>query len=70
MAVDTTGFVAKLNNAMPLPNNYEIGDGLNTAGVRWMRTLRGSDNLFGIGENTQRKQFNVKMDHNFSQNER
>jgi hypothetical protein len=70
-AVDTTGFVNKLNNAMPQPNNYETGDGLNTAGIRWTRTLHGSDNLFGIGDPlTERKQINVKIDHNFSQKER
>ena len=70
-ALDTTGFVTKLNNAMPLPNNYETGDGLNTAGIRWTRTLHGSDNLFGIGDPlTERKQINVKIDHNFSQKER
>ena len=51
----------------PLPNNYEIGDGLNTAGFRWLRRPKGIDNLFGSGEATgDRKQINVKIDHNFT----
>jgi hypothetical protein len=52
---------------MPLPpNNYEVGDGLNVAGHRWNRSLKGGMNLWGIVEDTQRKQINVKLDHNFS----
>src|SRR5262249_61902721 len=34
-AVDSTGFVTKLLGKIPTPNNYELGDGLNTAGLRW-----------------------------------
>ncbi|PYS43343.1 MAG: hypothetical protein DMG14_01270, partial [Acidobacteria bacterium] len=30
-AIDPTGYVTKLMGTMPLPNNYEVGDGLNTA---------------------------------------
>src|SRR5204863_8530011 len=25
---------------MPLPNNYTIGDGLNTAGINWVRRIK------------------------------
>lgn len=69
-AMDPTGFVKKLIDFMPLPNTYESGDGLNTAQHRWLRTLHGSDNLFGIGEDTERKQINVKIDHNISSTQR
>jgi hypothetical protein len=66
---DTTGFLAKQLAFAPAPNNYEIGDGLNIAGYRILNHFRGTDNLFGVGEGTgDRKQYNVKIDHNFSSN--
>ena len=53
---------------MPVPNNYEIGDGLNTAGHRWILSRTGADNRFGFGEPVNRKQINLKIDHNFNSN--
>jgi hypothetical protein len=67
--LDLSGYVTRHLAYIPLPNNYEVGDGLNTAGFRWLRHSRGIDNLFGSGEATGlRKQFNVKIDHNFTAN--
>jgi hypothetical protein len=67
--LDTTGFIGRTMDFYPLPNNYEIGDGLNFAGYRVLRHFNGLDNLFGSGESTgKRKQFNVKIDHNFTAN--
>ena len=67
--IDTTGFIGRTLAYMPLPNNYETGDGLNTAGFRWLRHFEGLDNLWGIGEATgNRKQYNVKIDHNLTDN--
>jgi len=66
-AQDPTGFIARFIDMMPKPNNYEIGDGLNTAGSRWSRTLAGVDNLFGVGEDTYRKQINIRVDHYFNE---
>jgi Carboxypeptidase regulatory-like domain len=68
---DPSGFVAKVFNEMPSANNFEIGDGLNTAGNRYVRPRRGADggSVFGTGtpgDNTNRKQINVKIDHNFT----
>ena len=58
---------------MPLPNNYEVGDGLNTAGHRWTRNESGgSEGIFAVGPGTSaltgagRKQINTKVDHNFN----
>jgi hypothetical protein len=72
-AVDPTGFVTKLLGEMPLPNNYESGDGLNTAGFRWTRNENGgTENIFGDagGLNTLtglgRKQINIKIDHHLN----
>jgi len=63
---DPTGYVAKVLGVMPLPNNYEVGDGLNTAGFRWVKSTRGGQNRFGFGTADVRKQLNVKLDHNFN----
>ena len=35
--MDPTGFVRTFFDAQPMPNNYEVGDGLNIAGHRWVR---------------------------------
>ena len=74
-ALDPTGFVTKMMGAMPAPNNYDIGDGLNTAGYRWTRNERnGSESIFQLNDNgltrpdmLGRKQANVRIDHNFNQ---
>jgi hypothetical protein len=68
--MDPTGYIANFMQMMPEVNNYEVGDGLNTAGSRWSQTIRGADNLYGVGEDTQRKQINIRIDHNFSQSHR
>src|SRR5688572_17599421 len=67
--LDTTEYITRAGAFYPTPNNYEIGDGLNTAGYRYLRSFRGVDNLFGSGEATgDREQVNVKIDHNFTSN--
>jgi hypothetical protein len=43
--LDRTGFVSKVIAEAPLPNNYEIGDGLNTAGNRYVRRQSGADGM-------------------------
>jgi hypothetical protein len=68
--MDPTGYIANFIGMTPKVNNYEIGDGLNTAGSRWTQGIRGADNLYGVGEDTQRKQINVRIDHNFNQKHR
>jgi len=66
---ETTGYLTRMLSFVPAPNNYEVGDGLNTAGYRILRGFKGLDNLFGVGEGTgDRKQYNVKVDHNFTSN--
>jgi hypothetical protein len=64
--MDPTGFIDDFLEKLPPVNNYDIGDGLNTAGFRWTRTAEGAENLYGVGEDTYRKQINVRIDHNFS----
>ena len=74
-ATDSTGFVSNLIGVMPSPNNYEVGDGLNTAGHRWVRREKnGNESIFALDDeglnrpdSLARKQINLKIDHNFNQ---
>ncbi|MBL8175967.1 MAG: TonB-dependent receptor, partial [Bryobacterales bacterium] len=52
MTADATSVVARHLAMLPLPNNFQTGDGLNTAGYTWSR--RGTDD---------RNQINIKIDH-------
>jgi hypothetical protein len=51
--LDPSGLMTRIFGIMPLPNNFRIGDGLNTAGYTWSR---GSTDDFDV--------FNVRLDHN------
>ena len=67
---DPTGWVQKeVLGRMPLPNDWTIGDGLNTAGIRFVRRMHGYDTaayLGGGSPDVNRNQFNVRIDHNFN----
>jgi Carboxypeptidase regulatory-like domain len=77
-AIDSTGFVYKtLLQNMPHANFFGVPtggstltpDGLNTASIRWLRARGGNDDgqtTTGLGDHWARKQFNVKIDHNFN----
>ena len=69
-AVDPTGFISNFMKLMPTANNYTVGDGLNVAGYQWTRTLHGGSNLWEIGENNNRKQINVRIDHDIKAGQR
>ncbi|MBI4903814.1 MAG: carboxypeptidase regulatory-like domain-containing protein [Acidobacteria bacterium] len=56
---DPTGTVSRVLAVTPLPNNFRIGDGLNTAGYTWQRR---STNDFDV--------FHIKLDHHFSHHHR
>jgi hypothetical protein len=43
-------------------------DGLNVAGYRWVRRVQGSDTSVGDGADTNRNQYNARIDHNFNSN--
>jgi Carboxypeptidase regulatory-like domain len=80
---DPTGYVAKLLAAMPHANYFYDGstlisgvtpDGLNVAAFRWTQRLNGTSGAAGQGgtapDTINRKQSNVKIDHNFNANNR
>ncbi|HTA46760.1 MAG TPA: carboxypeptidase regulatory-like domain-containing protein [Bryobacteraceae bacterium] len=55
-----------LGKYMPLPNNYSIGDGLNTAGFFWQQRLNGFDGATGQSPNNDRNNFTVRLDYNIN----
>jgi Carboxypeptidase regulatory-like domain/TonB-dependent Receptor Plug Domain len=71
---NTSGQIAKVLAAMPQANNFfdPSSDGLNLGTDRWLRTLRIGDptfyneTLIGNDPYSNRKQFNIKIDHNFN----
>jgi hypothetical protein len=71
---NTGGYFAKVLAGMPQANNFfdPSGDGLNLATDRWLRTLKIGDPVFynetliGNDPYSNRKQFNIKIDHNFT----
>jgi hypothetical protein len=65
-APDKSGYVQKFLDLTQKPNIYNTGDGLNWGGYKWTRTNHGQDNVYGVGEGPNRKQINVRIDHNFS----
>ena len=48
---------------MPLPNNYQIGDGLNTAGFQWLQPQNGFDGATGQSPNTNRNHLTLRFDY-------
>jgi hypothetical protein len=69
-APDTTGLIRKFLDAMPRANRFDGGDGLNTAVHEWLRGSRSDGGLdigAGTDTDTDRKQINLKLDHNFNQ---
>jgi len=68
-APDTSGLIRKYLDAMPHANRFDGGDGLNTAVNQWVRGGRSSGSLAigaGTDVDTDRKQINTKIDHNFN----
>src|SRR5262245_32136735 len=76
---DPTGYVGKLLAAMPHANYFYQGnaligttnvDGLNVAAFRWTQRLNGTAGTAGQGgtapDTINRKQINLKIDHNFN----
>jgi hypothetical protein len=65
--VDPTWFGPQyLAKYMPLPNNYSVGDGLNTAGYSWQQRLDGLDGATGQSPNNNRNNFSIRVDYNIN----
>ena len=48
---------------MPLPNNYTVGDGLNTAGFQWQQPENGVDGSTGQSPSTNRNNYTIRFDY-------
>jgi hypothetical protein len=72
-AMDPTGYIGKVLSAMPHANYFGAGDGLNTAGFQWVRGTQGQGGVnaaAGVSPFVNRKQINIRIDHNFSSRHR
>jgi hypothetical protein len=65
---DPSGWIQMAISRMPEPNDFTVGDGLNTAGIRWTRRRRELDDVTGSAPNVDRDQINLRLDHNFNAN--
>ena len=71
-AYDPSGYISRFSALMPVANDWygggngSWGDGLNVADLKWTRTTRGQDTVYGVGEDNQRKSITAKIDHNLS----
>jgi hypothetical protein len=65
---DPSGYMQKVILArMPSPNDFTVGDGLNTAGIRFTRRYSGLDvNTGETYDTNNRNQLNIRLDHNFN----
>ena len=66
--IDTSPYMQETMARMPLPNEFTTGDGLNTAGIRFVEKIKGFDLQNGNGSNVDRDQYNLRLDHNFNAN--
>jgi hypothetical protein len=61
--IDPTWYGTEYLSRMPQPNDWTVGDGLNTAGFRWRRPLDGQDGATGQSQNTNRDHFTARVDY-------
>ncbi len=66
-SIDPSGYIASMLAKMPMPNDFTVGDGLNTAGYRWTRRSNGNDpGATGVVNDNDRNQYNLRIDHTFN----
>jgi hypothetical protein len=61
--IDQTWVGPQYLTRLPLPNNYTVGDGLNTAGYQWLRPEAGLDGSTGSSPDTNRNQLTARVDY-------
>src|SRR5262252_251118 len=57
-----------LTKEMPSPNDFTIGDGLTTAGIRWLQRYDDLNGGNSVGNLNNRKQLNTRIDYQVSKN--
>jgi hypothetical protein len=61
-------YILETLRRMPKPNDFTTGDGLNTAGITWVRRTSGIDNAAGTSQDTNRDQLNLRFDYQLTAN--
>jgi len=61
--IDPVWVAKELLPRLPLPNDWTQGDGLNTAGYRWLRRHDGSDGATGESTDTNRNHLTARLDY-------
>lgn len=70
-AIDPVWFGPQyINKYMPLPNNYTVGDGLNTAGYAWQQPENGVDGATGQSPNTNRNNYTLRFDYQINERQK
>jgi hypothetical protein len=64
--ISTNSYWRYVLGQMPLPNDYTVGDGLNTAGFRWQRPIKGLGGGNNVGNENNRDQLNLRFDYQLS----
>ena len=54
-AISNNAYLQETLRRMPAPNDFTVGDGLNTAGISWVRRVSGDDNAAGTSQDTNRE---------------
>jgi len=66
--IDPVWFSSQFLPRMPLPNDWTIGDGLNTAGFRWRQPNEGLDGATGQSQNANRNHLTTRIDYQLNPN--
>src|SRR5215471_17733567 len=61
--IDPVWMAPQYLRRMPAPNDWTVGDGLNTVGIRWQQRLAGLDGATGDTQTTNRDQYNMRFDY-------
>ncbi|PYS53959.1 MAG: hypothetical protein DMG13_10575, partial [Acidobacteria bacterium] len=80
-AISNSPFIQEALRRMPLPNEFtgcgtlpagttSTCDGLNVAGIRFVRRVEGLDYTLGNGPDVNRDQYNARIDHQFNSQHR
>ena len=66
--ISQNAYLQETFRRMPMPNDFTVGDGLNTAGHNWVRRTSGQDNAAGTSQNTNRDNLNIRLDYQATAN--
>jgi hypothetical protein len=66
-AIDPVWFGPQNLTRLPLPNDWTVGDGLNTAGFRWRQPHAGLDGATGQSQNTNRNALTLRFDYQLNE---